>query len=448
MSTTIRAPGVLDTNFATKSIVLVGWVLDKPIEPEKVEAAWGALNNAWPVLSARLRHNKNKWEYHIPTSPHTTYSFGRLSLDGSIHEHYEYSSPAKTISCSKKTSPLHLYMPYGPRSMKDIVNCDRAVAHLHVTTFADGSLVGLAIPHVVSDAGGLAAIIHALEGLINGGPPPAPQDSVDPYASYAMSTTQDVPAPPNWRLVNIAETISVYVQAIWTELFGAAMENRDIYFPAEDVKRIKSDAMEDIRKEHGKDTNLWVSSSDAILAFCLKCAHVDTYSSAPLNVFYTANIRKLFGLPSTFMHNSVAYIITDTLPLSSIPTISLGALALHIRKTIEVQTTKPAVEKWLRWRLVNEGKLQICFDPWRGKWQITTNWREMDLLKIDYSGGLEKGGPGEVRCKYLWMDGLGPVLRNWIGLIADEPDGGLWVAGTFSKQTWEDRRGFGKFIHD
>lgn len=154
--------------------------------------------------------------------------------------------------------------------MKDIINADRPVTHLHVTTFQDGSLVGLAVPHIVCDAGGVAAITRALEALINGGPPPAPHQTTDPFSSFVMPSNTDVPAPPNWRLTNTLETLSVYAQAIWTMLFGSAMENRDVFFPQADVTRILADAMDDIRREHGNDTNLWVSSSDAVLAFCLK----------------------------------------------------------------------------------------------------------------------------------------------------------------------------------
>lgn len=58
METTIRPPGVLDTNFALESIVLVGWVLDQPIDSTKVQEAWNALLTAWPVLAARLCYEK------------------------------------------------------------------------------------------------------------------------------------------------------------------------------------------------------------------------------------------------------------------------------------------------------------------------------------------------------------------------------------------------------
>lgn len=167
-------------------------------------------------------------------------------------------------------------------------------------------------------------------------------------------------------------------------------------------------------------------------------------------MFYTANIRKHFNLPDRYLHNSVSYIVTDPLPLSSLSTLSLGALALHVRRTVDTQTTKPALERWLRWRLTNVHRPQICWNPWWGEWQIATNWREMRLLDVDFSGALpdeELKVPGaKVKCKYMWMDGLGPVLRNWTGLLADDPSGGLWVAGTFSKETWEDKRGFGRFI--
>ncbi|KAF8884011.1 hypothetical protein BD779DRAFT_1538339 [Infundibulicybe gibba] len=427
---TIRPPGVLDTNFATEAVLLIGWVLDKPVDAEKVQAAWEALNTAWPILSARLRYDKKtkKWEYHIPTKP-CAHGFASLSISDSMDKHYQPSQPSDKIRCTPKPSPLHLFQPRGPRSMKDIVNADRPVCHLHVTTFNDASLLSFSVPHIVCDAGGLAAVARGLESIINGGPPPPPLSSHDPFAAYAQKASEDVPAPPNWRVTSPLETVSVYARGICTELFGAKMENRDIFFPKDEVKRIKAEAMEDIRRD--------------------MCAHASQTSSAPLNVFYTTNFRDHFNLPSHFPHNAVAYVATDAIPLSSMAKLPLGNVALNIRKTVATQSEKPAIERWIRWRLVNEGKIQICFDPWRGAWQIATNWREMNLLNIDFSGALPDGElkqSGKLRSQYLWMDGLGPVLRNWIGLIADEPSGGMWMAGTFAKKTWEDPRGFGRFI--
>jgi hypothetical protein len=37
------------------SVLVLGWVLDAPLDPVKLEHAWAKLNTEWPILSARLR---------------------------------------------------------------------------------------------------------------------------------------------------------------------------------------------------------------------------------------------------------------------------------------------------------------------------------------------------------------------------------------------------------
>jgi hypothetical protein len=58
-SGSIVTAGVLDTSHATDSIIVTGWVLDRPIDPKKVEQAWAKLVAAWPILVSRLRRDSS-----------------------------------------------------------------------------------------------------------------------------------------------------------------------------------------------------------------------------------------------------------------------------------------------------------------------------------------------------------------------------------------------------
>lgn len=153
-----------------------------------------------------------------------------------------------------------------------------------------------------------------------------------------------------------------------------------------------------------------------------------------------------------FLHNSVCMVITPTLPVSSVSHMSLGDLALHIRHTLEAQTTLAAVETWIRWRLQNADRKKLFFDPWTGEWDVVTNWRDMKLMGVDFSSALPDdalaagGEQATTKCVYLWGNGIQPIpLRNWIGIWADDPSGGLWTSGFFPRRIWEDVRGFGQF---
>lgn len=450
--------GVLDSSHATDSIILNGWVLDGSIDAAKVKAAWLTLLTAWPLLGARLVFDKstNLWEYHIPAVPPQR-TFASIQISASLREYYNYAQPSSRITVTSKENPFHLFCPYGPRSVEELLREDRSVVHLHVTSFDDGSLVGLATPHILCDGHGATAIIQALCQLINGGSPPPPLNLEDPFESYASEgklgkRNNEEVTPPQWRIIGKLGLALFYLRSLWESIFEDKIENKDVYFPKQEVERIKAIAMSDIRRVHGQNTKLYVSSSDAILAFCLQCTHARSWSLRPLSVFYTANLRSfLTELKPPFLRNTVLMPIVPPLPLYRTASIPLGQLALRIRQTLVNETTEEARDRWLKWRIKHSGKMMLFFNPLWGAWNIVTNWREMKLMNVDFSGAAQATAKEEetqqIRCLYAWGNGLQPYpLKNWIGLWADDPSGGVWVSGFLQRKVWENKHGFGRFV--
>jgi len=239
---------------------------------------------------------------------------------------------------------------------------------------------------------------------------------------------------------------------LWDIMSTSDISNRDVFFPKSEVERIKGEAMADLKKEHGENPDVWVSSSDVLVAFCLKCIHPPTTASTPLNVLYAANLRRYLSeaLPKPYLHNGACTVVTPTLPISAISSMSLGALAYHVRKTVQTQTEKGAVEHWLRWRIANGGRMTLFFEP-SGDWNVVTNWRDMKLMSVDFSGALPDSAMGDkkVNCLYLWGNSFQPFpVRNMMGLVADDPSGGIWVGGFFSDRVWTRPEGFGRFVKE
>lgn len=447
----ILPAGILDASHATDSIIACGWVLDRPIDAEKVKFAWHKLVTCWPILISRLHHDpksKPQWTYHVPRTPIFKGCFGSLSISESIHDHYNYAKPTTNIHCTIKENPHHLFFPYGPKSVDDILRNNRPLVHLHVTNFDDGALIGIAVPHILCDGHGVTAIIRALTKIMNDGTLPDSLDLRDPFESYVPTPGARTPAPPFWLALNMFQTMGLIFRGLWNNFFDNDVQNRDVFIPKSEVQRLKSQAMDDIRREHKADDNTYVSSSDAVLAFMLKSIHTSKWSLRPLNVFYTANLRSSPNFSIPFLRNAVAMIITPTLRVSSVARMSLGSLGLHIRRTLQTQMTPTAVDIWLRWRLATADKLRIFFGPWFGQWNVVTNWREMRLIDLDFSGALPDTPAGtKVKCVYVWGDGLQPLaLRNWIGLWQDDPSGGMWVSAFLPRRIWHNPRGFGRYI--
>lgn len=212
---------------------------------------------------------RSRWEYHIPVKPAASESFAKLDVPGPIESHYRFARPSPTISCTVKENPHHLFFPQAPHDIDALLRDDVPITHIHVTTFDDATLVGLYVPHILSDGHGVAAIVRALTAILSGKKAPPPLEHMDPFLPFTQ-TPLSAPAPYGWRVLSLIETVVIYARAFWEWAFDNDLENREVFFPASDVARIKSHAMEDIRHEHGENTDIYVSSSDAILAFCLK----------------------------------------------------------------------------------------------------------------------------------------------------------------------------------
>lgn len=129
-------------------------------------------------------------------------------------------------------------------------------------------------------------------------------------------------------------------------------------------------------------------------------------------------------VPQPYLHNGALLVITPTIPLSEISTMSLGSLAYMIRTSLKEQTNQEHIENWLRWRIANAGKLALFFEP-SGAWNVVTNWRDMKLMEIDFSGALPSEESGKsVKCVYLYGNSFQPFpIRNCLGLVADDPNG-------------------------
>lgn len=153
-------------------------------------------------------------------------------------------------------------------------------------------------------------------------------------------------------------------------------------------------------------------------------------------------------VPSPYLHNGSVLVVTPTIPLSDISTMSLGTLAYMIRSSLQEHTKTDHIENWLRWRIANAGRLCLFFEP-HGAWNVITNWRDMKLMELDFSGALPDGAESakKANCVYIYGNSFQPFpIRNCMGLVTDDPRGGVWMGGFFRKTVWERKDGFGQFI--
>lgn len=213
----------------------------------------------------------NQWQYHIPSKPSISGSFSSLHIPDSLRTHYPHSLPSDSISITEQDpNPRHLFYPHGPTSVDELLTTDRPMCYVHVTTFNDGSLVGLMVPHVLADGYGGVSILNTLCAILKTGQIPPPLNYTDPFVNFVPKAHEDVPAPQSWHILSTLGGLALYARSLWESWRPVPWEWREVYFPPSEVKRLKDEAMTDIRSQHGTKTNLFVSTSDAVLAFLLK----------------------------------------------------------------------------------------------------------------------------------------------------------------------------------
>jgi hypothetical protein len=147
---------------------------------------------------------------------------------------------------------------------------DIPVVHLQLTLFADASIVGLTTPHVLCDGHGNKEIAQALALILNGGsPPPLPEG--DPFRPYSPSmSTASYTTPQRWKVFSSLQIVVFLFWLLWDFAWNRDIENRELYIPAEEAAKIKAQATRELRDARGYGEDVWISTSDALLAFVLK----------------------------------------------------------------------------------------------------------------------------------------------------------------------------------
>jgi hypothetical protein len=216
------------------------------------------------------------WEFHVSDTP-AQHEFRTVRVPGPISSHYNYPKPTDEIHITVKAFPHDLYSRPGRRSLKDLFSHDIPNSALQLTQFDDASIVGLSIPHVLADGHGAKEVARALVRALRGEEVAPIDPSSDPFAKFAG---QPVPPPtPGWRLFSFFQMVVFVAGMLWDRLRYPKYEVREVYVPPKEVERIKRQATEDIRAELGEQTDAWVSTSDALVAFVLKVCrtrHLET----------------------------------------------------------------------------------------------------------------------------------------------------------------------------
>lgn len=353
---------------------------------------------------------------------------------------------------------------------------DRPVLSLRITSFADATLVAVAVPHLIVDAMAIGELMSAWSLVVNGRldevPPviSAHEDLDYDVADPALVGTDESEKEP-WALQSSYLTgfsfFLFVVRFLWDVMTGSKVENRVLYLPKATLDKMRAGAIDDIathdsQQDNPKTVKPWVSEGDVLFAWtCRMVSLAQGTSPRPINALNTVNLRGRLPeitAPATGGAFTTGLATAAFMPVS--PTEArgpLGLLAAKSRATLTTQATPTQILKTLRATRasVDAGKDAglVCGAPPTGELFVLTNWIKADLGGVvDFSAAVVVKGDEEERRKlgkivYLHSQAhaRSATLRNAMGAVGKDGEGNVWLVGYFEPRTWDAmRRELGK----
>lgn len=363
---------------------------------------------------------------------------------------------------------------------------DRPVLSLHITSFADATLVAVAVPHLLMDAMALGELIHAWTLVLAG-----KSDEVPPVIGIHDDILYDVADPTRkkdseapWslqpvHLVGFSFFLFV-VRFLWGVVMERTIESRAVYIPRHILDKMRARAIQDIadaaaQKSQaegitdadtaGSSSIPWVSEGDVLFAWTCRVVSLGQGSSPrPLNAHNAINMRN--RLPETTPPKGTCgvyarnFVNLSYLPVS--PDEARGPLGLVAAKYRAALTTQGSPQQAVcalraARASVDAGKdgNVICGAPATGELLSMTNWLKADIAGVvDFSPAIvaptakkseeqEEGGsqrwhaPGRLVYLHSQIHASSPLIRNTLGAVGKDSAGNLWMQGFFPSRTWD-----------
>ncbi|KAJ6462234.1 hypothetical protein C8R45DRAFT_1220655 [Mycena sanguinolenta] len=446
-------------------VVTIGLVITARLDPTKLEATLSKLvMHKFPRAGARVA----LYELQIPEkfdSQNPPFVFTAQEHPEMYHGNGRPEIP-NVFTGSKPCIPpdpelaRFFQSETCPRSLADFIERNEPAIHIHVTVFEGLTFLGFIAPHIVFDAIGVATLLKAWTRLLRGeaienipgmewdAQPLAPfmtglVESEVPRGCFKPGAPRPVescheqdPSPP-------AESDPNYVP-------------RFVRVPKVFLNEAKRNIMDELKAQGSTE---YVGSSDVLTAWWLKTVygHRGPGDDTPIHVHISRNLRGLpvfandAPLKAPYIHNAVSMIPVPPIPACAFQTESLGALALHIRRSIITYNADLAdVRANLRWYCAvpqSIDRLDVLLCPSGAEWTLSVNWRSSNFGDLDFSGAAankdSKMAP-RVVFVYPFMQTDPPrAFRGGIRVLMEDADA-VWMSDTRGEEDWERIRRAGE----
>ncbi|EFR04830.1 hypothetical protein MGYG_07836 [Nannizzia gypsea CBS 118893] len=414
----------------------------------------------WRKLGGRFKLNKDgNLEIHVPrqfTPEAPAVTFSQKIIAASVDTDPLGKQLPKLTGCHpvQRTPPQlrdFAGTPSPPRSIKEMLERDATLLHLHVVCFSDATVVGITWPHVLMDAMGLQALLRNWSLVLDGKAEdvlPLAGARDDPVQELLRQDAGPAEAPVLEKLsFGLLGTVTFLFRLIWMKLRNPGFEQRTIIFPQDRLNQLCARARSDLESQGEKE--LFLGEGDVLAAWAARVLaasqprpHLATIVSV---VNFRFTLSALQGKGAQYIQNMLQLVYVSL--ARGWTAEPFGFTALAHRQQLAEQCTESQTLSYLRMQqdhIEAKGKLRLLFGNPKASVLMVNNLAKLDFFRnIDFSAAVVRrdptrpNPPGAIVYYHTQVMNDHSVFSSYLGVLGKDHSGRILINGTFPTKTWE-----------
>lgn len=298
------------------------------------------IRNHLPVLGGQIKETgKDKaLAYHHPkTFPEDAVLFEWSSVTVDVRlddanvlpskrtEDAVHFGPANVLELESKWAPAS-WSPNFKAQKSNSQDPGRPLLLVHLTRYLDATIVGVSLPHSMSDQMGFTAFIEAWMEVVQGGEPaPFLELGAEAFEGGRKFTRKELEVKGAYRAMSKIDRKKCYAMFIRDLITHPKEARRLLVVPESVVKRLQKEAIESLKATYGEDIP-HPSSGDILAGIITKLNFLGEKGPTKVSLGLTVNGRgRIPALPASkpYLHNCLYFAlaqvnVTDELPVAEI----------------------------------------------------------------------------------------------------------------------------------
>lgn len=344
-----------------------------------------------------------------------------------------------------------------PETIKDYFYSDDPQLALHVTSFADATVMGLSFSHATTDALGLRAIVRGVSLILAGREAEVPSlADADVLRELETNTSPEAGEEEPYVLADERMGKWSYYLMLLRYLIEGLRAGREethmMFLPARYMAYLRKSAEASLSPPEG---SAFVSDGDILTAWGAQMVMSVESQPRPAIVANTFDMR---GRLSAFDQSRGVYVQNMVLPsttclsASDVENGNLGQMALKVRENIKRQVDERQIRAYMReYRAANMPLTGPLYGDPASKLVSVHNWTRARFFEaVDFGPAVKSASDGSEtdqrvrpphvvgRPVYQHSQVLRPgrITMNVFHIYGKDAQGNYWVHGTLHPVVW------------